>query len=460
MLRTLAAEAARRFGHRVSFAAIAEPNHSAEPDQTAEPDQAAGPDEARAGYESPAGNPVMWRISFAELDRLSDETAAGFAFRGVLPGDVVALALPTAPEYPICYLAAVKIGAVVAGLNPRWPPAVLARLAELLRPALTVAPSGLDAEPGPDGELVRITPAKDGRSVLTGLRRNELPPPPLPPDPSRPVVIAFTSGSGGPPRGAVFGVRQLDAIRAAEAGERWGSRLGSSVLTAIPFAHYSFMTRMAAILQMGQAHYLMRSWRAAAIPRLAAGVGADRVTGLPGQLAELVSVPPAPGDAPARAGADGQDPAGVPTAGEHGGERAAGLRSIELVLTGDTAFPFGLVHALHARFGADIHVRYGCAEAGLGLSSCTDDPAAEADGCVGVPAPGVTLALRDGNGHEVRHGETGEVLLRSAACMSGYWNEPHASATAFTRDRFVRTGDRGRLDEDGRLVLADRAGRQ
>jgi acyl-CoA synthetase (AMP-forming)/AMP-acid ligase II len=437
MLRTLAAEAARRFGKRVSFGAVADPGESAQD--------------------------MAWQISFADLDKLSDEAAAGLAFRGVLPGDVVALALPTAPEFPICYLAAVKIGAIVAGLNPRWPPGVLARLADLLRPAVTVAPFGLDAEPGPDGELVRITLAKDGRSVLSGLRRNEVPPPPLPPDPVRPMVIAFTSGGGGHPRGAVYGVSQLDAIRAAEAGDRWGGRLGNIVLTALPFAHYTFMTRLPAILQLGQAHYLMRSWPAQDIPRVAAAVGANQVTGLPGQLAELVD---GAAGAASTAGAVNAVGAGAPVPGDGGprdpggGDAGSGLRSIELVVTGDTAPPSGLIHALRDRFGCGITVRYGCAEAGLGLSACADDPAAEVDGYVGVPAPGVTLVLRDGSGHDVRPGDTGEVLLRSAACMSGYWNEPQASVAAFTRDRFVRTGDRGRLDEDGRLVLAGRIERE
>ena len=278
MLRTLAAEAARRFGQRVSFAAV-------RPAARPEPVQVPGPPgQAEAASESPVEAPAGtlvspaagWQVSYAELDRLSDEAAAGLAFRGVLPGDVVALALPSTPEFPICYLAAVKIGAIVAGLDPRWPPVVLDRLTDLLRPTVTVAPFGLNVGPGPDGELIRVTPATDSRGALAGLRRAELPPPPLPPDPARPAVIAFNSSSSGTPRGAVFGVRQLDAIRAAEAGERWGSGVGSVLLTAVPFAHYSLMTRLPTFLQSGQTCVLMGSWRAEQVPRLAAAVQANR----------------------------------------------------------------------------------------------------------------------------------------------------------------------------------------
>src|SRR6266705_6032286 len=151
MLRTLAAEAARRFGQRMAFAAVRPAGLPQQPEESAD----------------------GWQLSYADLDRLSDEAAAGLAFRGVLPGDVVAVVLPTTPEFPICYLAAAKIGAIVAGLDPRWPATLLDRLTDLLRPAVTVAPYGLNIGPGPDGELVRVTLARDVRDVLAGLRRAE-----------------------------------------------------------------------------------------------------------------------------------------------------------------------------------------------------------------------------------------------------------------------------------------------
>src|SRR5680860_2383 len=58
-----------------------------------------------------------WALSYRELDRASDEIAAGLARRGLGPGGVLALVLPPGPEYVLAYLAAAKVGAVTTGVN-------------------------------------------------------------------------------------------------------------------------------------------------------------------------------------------------------------------------------------------------------------------------------------------------------------------------------------------------------
>src|SRR5689334_23907356 len=60
-----------------------------------------------------------WPLTYADLDRLSDEVAVAFAARGVGPGALVALVLPSTPDYVVAYAAAAKLGAITAGVNPR-----------------------------------------------------------------------------------------------------------------------------------------------------------------------------------------------------------------------------------------------------------------------------------------------------------------------------------------------------
>ena len=79
---------------------------------------------------------------------------------------------------------------------------------------------------------------------------------------------------------------------------------------------------------------------------------------------------------------------------------------------------------------------------------------------VGQPAPGHDIRLIDEAGKEVPQGEIGEVVGHSAAIMNGYYKRPERTAEAVWHDasgkRFIRSGDVGRFDADGFLVLMDR----
>ena len=179
------------------------------------------------------------RLTYAELDRRSDEVAAGLVARGVGPGDVVALVLPTALEYPICYLAAAKVGAVTAGINTKLAPAERAVLVDLVTPRLVIEDASEVARIAVSGEA----PAR------------------LPDDPECPVAIVFTSGTTGRPKGAVFAGRQLAAIRGIDVGDQWGS--GGASLTGTSLANLGFMTKFAGGLQAGGTSYFMSRWRPA-----------------------------------------------------------------------------------------------------------------------------------------------------------------------------------------------------
>ena len=75
---------------------------------------------------------------------------------------------------------------------------------------------------------------------------------------------------------------------------------------------------------------------------------------------------------------------------------------------------------------------------------------------VGIPRTGVEVRIVDQNGHDLPTGEIGEVIARSDVCMSGYWNNPAATAQAL-RDGWLFTGDLGTMSDDGFLTLKDRS---
>src|SRR5664279_5633797 len=85
-------------------------------------------------------------ISYTEVDRISDEVAAGFARRGVGVGDVVALILPPGPEYLFSYLAAAKLGAITTGVNDRLSATERDVVLDRAAPRLVLAAPGVEPE--------------------------------------------------------------------------------------------------------------------------------------------------------------------------------------------------------------------------------------------------------------------------------------------------------------------------
>jgi long-chain acyl-CoA synthetase len=77
-------------------------------------------------------------------------------------------------------------------------------------------------------------------------------------------------------------------------------------------------------------------------------------------------------------------------------------------------------------------------------------------GSIGTPIDGVEMRVVDADGAELPQGEVGEIAIRGHNIMKGYWNKPEATAEAVSADGWFRTGDMGRVDEDGYYYIVDR----
>ncbi|MDQ0980016.1 AMP-binding protein [Pseudomonas synxantha] len=120
-----------------------------------------------------------------------------------------------------------------------------------------------------------------------------------------------------------------------------------------------------------------------------------------------------------------------------------GLDALRIALSGAAPVPEALLR-WYQRLGLDVLEVYGMSE-NCGYSHvCT--PGAQKPGWIGLPCPGV----------EVRIDPAGEVQVRSGATMQGYFKDPQKTAETLTEDGFLRTGDKGEQDADGRLRLTGR----
>lgn len=367
-----------------------------------------------------------WELSYRDLDRLADGVAMGLLRRGVGEGDVVVLSLPSTVDYIVAYLAAAKVGAVTAGLNPSLAPPERARLVELAGPKLVLTTEAL-ADGVPDGapaEVVEV--AVDVESILRGVREPGTPPP-LADDGDRAVAIVFTSGTTGIPKGAVFTNRQLAAISRMDAGEAWGG--GSNQLASTQFAHVGVMTKLPWYLRLGTTTRLLHRWRAADVLRMVDTYRMSTVAAVAPQVALLLRVPEF----------DTYD-----------------FSCVKAIVVGAGPSSPGLVREARDAFGAPYSIRYSSTESGgLGTLTALDAPDEEALYTVGRPRAGIDLEVRDEDGRVVPPGEAGEVCLRSGAVMDRYWNDPAATA-ATLRDGWLWTGDLGMIDDIGCLRLVGR----
>ncbi|MDZ4826676.1 MAG: class I adenylate-forming enzyme family protein [Actinomycetota bacterium] len=365
----------------------------------------------RTAYVAEAG----WDLTYAAIDRISDEVAAGLARRGLGPGDVMALILPPGPEYLLAYCGAAKLGAITAGVNDRLSDRERQAMLDLADPKVV-----LTAE--------EFTAAERADAVLADLRVTGAAASPLADDPERPLAIIFTSGTTGLPKGALYCDKQIAFITQTDVGETWDG--GGRSFTGTSFAHLGFMTKLPGNLRKGGTNFIMTRWRAQDALALLEREQMASVAGVPSQVALMLRRPDF----------DAYD-----------------LSSVRFIVVGGGPVTPGLADEARRRFGAKLATRYSCTEAGIGLGTGFDDPDEDAIESVGRPHASVELALRGEDGLDVTAGEVGEVCLRSPAVMAGFWRDPEATAAAFTPDGFVRTGDLGRLDDRGRLRLVGRS---
>lgn len=380
---------------------------------------------ARPALVAPAG----WMLGYAELDALVDRVVAGLAAEGLRPGDVVGLVLPSGPEYVVAYLAAARIGAVTAGVNPRFPASERQALLDVVDPAVVLGTAELLDEVVHDAPALRLGLAgtrDELEEVLPGRPPDDAPATPTDHDPRRPVALVFTSGTTGPPKAAVFTDRQLEAITRLDHGVGWGG--GGPMLVATEPVHVGFMTKLAWYLRAGMTMGLLRHWRAHDALEFIARHRVLVVGGIPAQLALMLREPDF----------DQFD-----------------LSAVTTLVTGGSAVSPTLLDEATRRFGAGFSVRYSSTESG-GVGTATDATVLdEGRSSVGRSRDGVRVRVVDDDGVPLPPGEVGAVELASPAIMDGYHRDPEATARV-SRGEWLRMGDAGHLGEDGLLRLAGR----
>ncbi|HZR82227.1 MAG TPA: AMP-binding protein [Candidatus Binatia bacterium] len=244
-------------------------------------------------------------------------------------------------------------------------------------------------------------------------------------DPASPAMILYTSGTTGEAKGALISHAALVTHTRVLVDEVLRLRESDRILGVLPLAH-SFGCRMVMLAS------LRAGCRCVLVPRF------DAAASLAAMIEERITWVPAVPTMYAAWGAlpDGPKPA-----------------SLRWCLAAGSPMADEIARRAEARFGVEVRQAYGMTEATI--STLNTPPDERIYGCVGRPAPGIEVRIVDGEDRDARAGETGEVLIRGRNLMSGYLDDPAATAEAM-RGGWMHTGDIGRLDDSGRLFVVDR----
>lgn len=398
------------------------------------------------------------RLSYAQVDTAANRVANLLVSRGIAPGDTVALSCPNLPYFSIAYFGILKAGATVVPLNVLLRPREIAyHLADSDAVAyfcfegthdLPMGRAGWDGFEATDAcrDFFLITADPVAASPIEGAQTFGSAVADQPPtfeshdaDDSETAVILYTSGTTGQPKGAEL--THANMIDNAESGaELFGAdaSVPDTYLCVLPLFHSFGQT----VIQNGAFAF---GGTIVMLPRFEAGpalalMAQENVTffaGVPTMYWGLLGALDA-----------GTDDAPVDVAA-----LAANLR---VAASGGSALPGEVHRAFKERFGVTILEGYGLSETSpvATFSVFGEEPKV---GSIGVPIPGVELALIDPEWKQIEGtDEIGEIAIKGHNVMKGYHNRPEATAEAI-KDGWFRSGDLGRRDEDGFYYIVDRS---
>ena len=374
-------------------------------------------------------------LSFAEVDRRTDQVAHWLGARGITRGDRVGVMLPNGLDFPVAWLGIAKAGAVMVPLNvqyrahdlaytlgdagvalvladPGFVPTIEgAALARGALPVVPVAPGQLAiAGRGGVGDMLDAMPT--GAAIVA--------------EPGDLLNIQYTSGTTGEPKGCMLTHEYwlLLSARAAQFARMTGDDVA---LTAQPFYYMDPQWNVGMCLAVGCALVILPRFSASTFWRSVRDAGATFFYVLGTMPVFLLKQPP--------------DPVV---------ERGHRVRFVSCS---------GIVPQLHAvfeeRWGVPWREGFGMTETGVDLVVPIEDAASVGTGAVGRPVEGKEARVVDEAGTALGDGVVGELCVRGRGMMRGYWNKPEATAERI-RDGWLHTGDLAWRDASGYYHLVGR----
>lgn len=368
---------------------------------------------------------VRW--SWQELDRLATGAAQHLAKAGVKRGDRVVIFMPNRPEFAVAYFGTLKAGGAAVPVNPRFTPSELAHILQDSEAAAIAYDPAL--EPVVRAALAKVGAEAAGLAApaLLAASSGSLP---LPDDLSAADMaeLIYTSGTTGTPKGAVLSHGAVYATASMFAYEM-EIRHGDRVLSLMPLTHSAVLNLTFAGAAWAGATNVIGNYAPQLLPQYIQEERCTHFFGAP--VAYLLS-------------------AKLPNFREYD------LRSIKRLMYGGAPMSREQVLSVQQAFGPKLNAVYGLTEAGPNGTALFMEDHPEKAGSIGKRATVNTeIKVVRPDGTETDPDEVGEIVLRSASVMNGYWRNEAATKETL-RDGWIWTGDLGRRDADDYIYVIDR----
>ena len=380
------------------------------------------------------------RFTYAELDGIAAQVAAGLARDGVRAGDRIAILCANEPEFMFALLAAFRLGAIAVPINVREQKPELAYVLNQCKARALVFDAELAGRiPSPDalpqlalrytvGEAAKDT-AAPGRPFSALLGPVAEPPAPVAPGEDDTAVILYTSGTTGHPKGAML--THLNLIHSALHYEHCMELgVGERALLAVPASHVTGLVAIIlAMLRVGGCVLMLREFKARSFLELASRERMSYTLVVPAIYNLCLREPDF--------------------------ERYD-LSHWRVGGFGGAPMPEGTIRALAQKLPQLTLVNaYGATET-TSPTTCMPlgEQAAHLDS-VGAVLPCGELRVMDDDGHEVERGASGEIWIAGPMVVPGYWDDAAATQREFCGG-YWKSGDIGSIDAHGYVRIFDR----
>jgi long-chain acyl-CoA synthetase len=374
-------------------------------------------------------------VSYRAFDEITGRIAYGLEKIGVASGDPVAVLHPNSVQTLLAYFSIIKVGGVVIPVNPIYTAREISFILNNSEAkAIILHENFLPTIEGMRKEipLVRHIIVRDASGTLEGTigKSAGIPLSRIKPrhfDPDDAVIIFYTSGTTGKPKGVILTHRNF-CFGGPNIAQNYGLKENDITIAILPLVHvFCVASPFFGSLSSGGSVVVLERFKTELVLEAIARYKVTWFPGVPTMFNYLLS--------------------GLE-------ENKHDLSSLRMGLSGGASLPVEVLREWENKFRADIIEVYGLTES-TGLVTANPVYGTRKPGSIGVTVSGVTAKVIDKEGNELRPKEVGELIFKGPNATRGYFNLPDETREKI-RDRWVHTGDHAWRDEEGYFYIVGR----